>query len=555
MPETLRNCMRTNAHSTTETPSRRALSAPPQRAQKACDLGRTSCSHMGPFGSASRITLQRIAASRTALGRRGTNLPIHDRTSAKARLRPEPTSMLTSPPLSNKAISGTVAVCLILAATRWGSYIGIAPLYLTDILIALAFLSAYIDRQRIPRIREINFRPPAQLQIIVGYALMRMLLSGDYAGTLVAFRDAVPYLYAIIGLLSARSYASASRAGQAKTMNLVWIALIAHLTWITIIGFVSAASLQVPRTGFGAGLFSPRPDIDCAVLGITAGLLLQRLILNRRRRWATFGLAMTILASSNFTTRAGVISIALCIATSFAYTYKELDRKSARRVGLLTLVPVLAILIITLAPRTVIGQRLEATVSSGHASNSAQENAQGTANARLNTWKGVISWTTESDVRLFFGAGMGIDFLAESGTLKNLEGSDYDNVRSPHNYYVGTFARLGLLGLLLVLMAILSAIASTIRNRRAIAEDEFLRMSALTLLAILPVASLGVVLESPFGAVPFWWAVGTLLYLNSQRARSGSVPPAQAPSMPSIPSPLRYTRTPSEPCDSRYIAQ
>ena len=113
----------------------------------------------------------------------------------------------------------------------------------------------------------------------------------------------------------------------------------------------------------------------------------------------------------------------------------------------------------------------------------------------------------------WFGAGMGIDFLAASGTLQYLEGTDYIGVRSPHDYFVGSFARLGLIGLGLLLAVVLSLIRRAYSFRKRIADDELLTFAALTVFAILSVASFGVVLEAPFGAVPFWWAAGLLLAL------------------------------------------
>ena len=112
-----------------------------------------------------------------------------------------------------------------------------------------------------------------------------------------------------------------------------------------------------------------------------------------------------------------------------------------------------------------------------------------------------------------FGAGMGVDFLEESGTLHYLEGTEYTGVRSPHDYLIGSFARLGLVGVGLILAILVNLLHRMARFRRRIAEDELLMFAALTVIAMIPVASFGVVLEAPFGAVPFWWAAGLLLAL------------------------------------------
>ncbi len=125
----------------------------------------------------------------------------------------------------------------------------------------------------------------------------------------------------------------------------------------------------------------------------------------------------------------------------------------------------------------------------------------------------MITWTRDDSARTIVGAGMGVDFLAASGTLQYLEGTDYENVRSPHDYFIGSFARLGLVGLGLILAIVLSLMRRAYSFRKRIAEDELLTFAALTVFAIVSVASFGVVLEAPFGAVPFWWAAGLILAL------------------------------------------
>lgn len=47
-----------------------------------------------------------------------------------------------------QAVSGTVAVFLLLAGTKWASYLGSAPLYLTDALLTLAVVHRLASRQQ-----------------------------------------------------------------------------------------------------------------------------------------------------------------------------------------------------------------------------------------------------------------------------------------------------------------------------------------------------------------------------------------------------------------------
>ena len=72
--------------------------------------------------------------------------------------------------------------------------------------------------------------------------------------------------------------------------------------------------------------------------------------------------------------------------------------------------------------------------------------AAGTVSVRQQVWADVISYVYRSPIRSAVGVGFGRDFIFESGTRDALEGGVYTNVRSPHNYIVGTLARLGVAG-------------------------------------------------------------------------------------------------------------
>ena len=423
-----------------------------------------------------------------------------------------------SRPAPVKAVTCTLAVALMLASTRWGSYIGVSPLFLTDILIMMAILDRLIARTRYPALAVLpGFRStsPMLLVTLLAYVVVRMLLSGSYAFSVTWLRDGAPYLYALLGVVSAHSIARASKVSLDLTMKWMWRALLFHLVWVCGVGAVgSAASFATPHPFFAGGIFDARPDIDSAILGITAGLLVRRALLGQRRAWSIVGLVAVGFGATTFASRAGFIAIAVCCVLAFGYAYAASGRQSLRRIGMALTVPVLLFAVITVLPSTTAGSRLVATIDPSHASSAAQENAVGTTDARRKTWSGVITWTRDDSTRTLVGAGMGIDFLSASGTLKYLEGTEYENVRSPHDYFIGSFARLGLIGLGLILAVVLSLHrrrAYTFRKR--IAEDELLTFAALTVFAIVSVASFGVVLEAPFGAVPFWWAAGLLLAL------------------------------------------
>jgi O-antigen ligase len=145
--------------------------------------------------------------------------------------------------------------------------------------------------------------------------------------------------------------------------------------------------------------------------------------------------------------------------------------------------------------------------------------ATGTTTARKTAWGDLTSWILADRSRTVVGVGFGPDFLAESGAEVALLGEGAaakNNVRSPHDYLLGSWARLGLLGLMPLMAVCLSALRRAWRFWPD--RDELELFTALTVTVLLLTALVGVVLESPFGAVPFFWAVG-ILAADSQRRR------------------------------------
>ncbi|NHC16567.1 O-antigen ligase family protein, partial [Motilibacter deserti] len=136
--------------------------------------------------------------------------------------------------------------------------------------------------------------------------------------------------------------------------------------------------------------------------------------------------------------------------------------------------------------------------------------ASGTVDARRQAWDAVLDWTDEKPGRVVTGAGFGPDFLARSGAAAQLEGTTYDDVRAPHDYPINTYARMGLVGLAALAWVLAAAAWRGGRSLRRHPGIEALLPALVATVLFVP-ALVGVILESPFGAVPFFWAVGALL--------------------------------------------
>lgn len=429
-----------------------------------------------------------------------------------------------------QALTATLAIALMLAATRWGSYIGVAPLFLTDLLIAGAIVHRVLGNAKYgtqERIGGDSTKPGILITILLGYVVTRMLTSFDFAFGMDWLRDAMPFLYAALAFVSASSFARSTELDRKKTMKILWWALIAHLVWVSAIVWSGVDTSNFPSFPRATTpILSLRPDIDMAFLGVTAGLLLRRMIRRERRGWSFIGLALALATATQFGTRAGLISLAVALAAVYVLTFAAEQTGVERRRNMFFLAPVVLAIALAAVANTTGGERLFVSVMPGviQSGNVHELSAAGTQAARELTWGGVTDWTLESGTRTIFGSGFGNNFLEQSGVLSFLQGTEYLGVRSPHSWIVGVFARMGIAGVVICSLIVLALLRKIVQERVRIGQDELLTTSALTIVAIIPVAMLGVVLESPFGAIPFWWFSGIIFSLAKSKVGKTEMP-------------------------------
>jgi len=443
-------------------------------------------------------------------------------------------SLLATPAPPARVLVGTAAMALVLGLSRWGTNIGASPLFITDILIALSLVNWLLATKANGR-RPLSgwvprSAPTVLFQLFFFYMLVRFLFALGDGPMLLWLRDGMPFLYAIMAFVAARSLATSAGPTRALTMRVFWWAMGVHLVWTSLV-HVTGTTAGFPVGGgvFSAPAFQLRPDIDSALIALTVGMCLRQLMLGRHKTWAALAILVGVATVFTLGTRAGLISVIIALAVSYGLTYSALHKLSGRRVAMVLMVPAVVLLVAIVLPTTTPGKRLLATVGEVTSSSStsaadvgAQQNAQGTQRARLMVWSATVDWTNETTARQLFGSGFGNDFLDQAGVKTFLEGTTYTNVRSPHNYFVGIYARMGAIGLSLAALFIAQLMYLLLRHRQRIGEDPLFSLSALTVVAILPVATLGVVLEAPFGAVPFFWASGILMTLAPSRHGEGA---------------------------------
>lgn len=407
-------------------------------------------------------------------------------------------------------LTATLAIGFLLATSRWGSHLGAAPLFVTDVLLALAAFHLFASIALGARLSATGTTPTILL-VLVAFLGVRALLSPD--ASLLAVRDAAPYAYVVVALLALKAPGGA--ATEQRTADLAYAALVAHAAWVAVAVLEPDLFARLPLLGDGTtAVFEIRSDHDGALLGIGAGVFARRALLDRRRFWnatlTCFSIGLLLTLQSRAGLAAGLVAVIFIVCLAVRHQ----PAASTRAMALLA-APVLILGTALLLPQTTVGERFGLAGDVGAASGS------GTANARFQAWERVLDHTTDDSTRMLTGVGFGPDFLADSGASAYLEGAVHQDVRSPHNFLIGTFARTGLVGVALVATVLLLAVRHSLRltSRREGAPDELRVLAGGYVLATLVTAAVGVTLETPFAAVPFYFFLGVLL---RDRAHAGA---------------------------------
>jgi hypothetical protein len=415
-------------------------------------------------------------------------------------------------------VAGTAAVALMLFGTRWSAYLGFPPLFLTDVLIALALVHFILSPQTKAGPAD-GFQPRILLLgAVFGWALIRFILGWRFDA--LALRDAVPYLYAILGIVAGSATARTSSAGRQRTAQVLIWALGLHAAWVALSTVFPAVpeSLPVVSATQELHVFTTRTDVDTAFNGVFAAWLLTRVMISAKPIWPLVGFLATWVIILQTTSRAGVLAAATVTFLGFISVQKAGADRADRRKITVAIAPLILVAMLWALPQTTVGERFEGTF--GASQSEAAMGAAGTARARDGAWTAIWRYVQADEVRYWFGVGFGPDLMGDSNAGLALIGTDESGEtmpRSPHNYWVGTVGRLGVVGLLLIgLLAAVVLLRAWRQVSRPVVGDNLGLVSALVAVSVLPVATLGVVLESPFGAVPFFWAAGVLFSYPSQ---------------------------------------
>ena len=398
-------------------------------------------------------------------------------------------------------LHGTAVVAFLLATGRWGSHIGLPaalPIFLTDLLIVSALAHYILSRK--PRTRPTG--PGVALSLLAGWSLLRYLVGEPWQ--VDAIRDVVPYLYAVVGILSAYSFGRANPAARARTVRVLYGAMVVHLAWVLAVQLYPGLAAVVTVPGSEVTVLSNRPDFDGAIIGVTAAIALRRFLVGKQRMGGAVVLVAAAFVLVSTGSRGAWLAVAVALGLA-VYAATVATASTPNRQRLVVLATVTACVFgAAWLPGTNVGERSMNVVA-------GEGPGAGTVDARVTAWTETISYTNETIPRQLFGVGFGPSYLQATDTMDVLRGSRETELRSAHNILVGTYARSGVVGLVLFLWVLALVTRAGWRLRRRFAVDELLLTCAALAAGLFAAAAVGVILESPFGAVPFYWSAGILL--------------------------------------------
>lgn len=446
--------------------------------------------------------------------------------------RRDPTA--SRPPASTMLV--VAAPLFALSFSRWGSYLGLpaASVFLPDLLLIAGAIGYAI--------RAAEWRPHARprprsttsgwmLALTLTYVLIWFLASTSPLGFRI--RDIAPFLYlATLPLMARALYDMGSRCA----MRYLRLACWAHICWglPAALGVLDPVSL-LPSTISGQPLFELRDDVDASVF--TVSLLVAAVGAGRKGKSRTPDWILgtsSVVALLMQSSRTGVFGLAVA-ALLMAMVYRPWKSDSLRAVNRVTgaaLAACLTFAIVSFFPTVLPQSGVLARLGLGTGAEASQlaSGASGTARARWTAWKLVTAHTNSSPARILFGEGPGSNPIAESGALAHLSGDP--TVRAPHSWPVGLYARFGLVGIVAwtsCLTALLLRRYRPARTESHLAEWEKARALWPALAASLALAAcVGVVVESPFGALPLSLAcAGVSVCRSVTPLLGGSSPPTE----------------------------
>ncbi len=391
-----------------------------------------------------------------------------------------------------------LAVSLSLFGGRWISYIGFPNynLFLVDLFYFFGLLGIVIFQKR-----RFNSKDTVLVTFILTLFISFQIFRNMNYPLITRLRDLVPFLYLLATPVIIRKF---PETAWIRTIKIARYATLFGAIWTDLVLLGILKEFSAPQQFFGVPIFSAR--WDHSGISLCVGLLLWGSFPRAKLREnipVRLFLLLSILLQYSRASYVGLFFVLLSIYI-VAKSKKRMDpfQKTSFLNASLALsivaIPIL-LLVAPMLPQNSALSRIgiENLFSPGKLIQDARNS--GTANARIESQKLLTGWLYQNRLE-FLGAGPGREMVMESNAYIFLSGAR--DVRSPHSWFYGNFGRFGYLGLILWHLICFLYIRAQ-RSRLQVFDFPVNILGVIYIIALF-----GVVMESPFGILPFGFFLG-----------------------------------------------
>jgi len=424
---------------------------------------------------------------------------------------------------------------------RGFAYLGLHPVYIGEIVLALAVMTILFAPRTRPQLNWITLA----LATFMGWGFARLLTDvGQYG--IVAVRDSVIWLYGLFAIAVGVSL----HEDNLRRLIRVYSKLVVPFLIIApaAVILVRIAADSIPRwPGSGVPILHYKGgDLAVHLSGIGALILFglyrdhtRAGAMSETRLWILWGLG----ASVSLTGRAALLTITLAVLLTFIVCNiipspkprpdanpESRDKSHISRgqtVVFSAVMIFMAILFLILDPNISLGSRsvsvdqVRQNILSLLNNDSTDSGLQGSKRWRQEWWNKIYNYTVHGPY-FWTGKGFGINLANDDG----FQVSAGESLRSPHNGHMTILARMGVPGFVLwtvlQLSFGLSLLSALIRSARR--KDRFwAQVNAWILVywvAFLINATFDVYLEGPQGGIWFWSLFGAGIAALQMQAAS-----------------------------------
>lgn len=390
------------------------------------------------------------------------------------------------------AVLGAAGLAIPLVGGRWGSHIGLAPFYLADTLVligAAVTISGSGWRCYSPRLPRVFWATWTFTALFV----VASVLTGQ-GSAVTRLRDLLPWIYLL--LIPVVIY-WATVAGRARVTKYLTCTLLMHAVWAVPAMLGILPDFTLPIGVLDEPLFDERPDIDVPLLAALVALVLHG---RRPNLWIICLVLLSAAASLTQTSRAGLVGGVVGILLFSWATGSLRGSKGVRRAFFAS-----GAVIVTLAwVLPMVANQSEDAADAGalaraglYGNGRASASGTGTADARARAWELVLEFYEEAGSPPL-GIGAGTEIVRDSGAVLYLSGDE--SVRAPHNWWIHAVVRMGPLGLTLWVVCLAAAAWGNLGQVVKSQSTLLPALGALLAASVLVTASVGVVIEAPFGS-------------------------------------------------------